>query len=295
MGVNAFDSKLVTTQRDTGKEKKDLYAYKNVCMMDVLGFRSMVYTKSKCLYEENAPILVLIRRFGEIIGHIVDDYNKSFNGSSQQAIKFVMISDSIYFFFNDEHKEQIQLIISLLMIYSLRSKIYYRGAISDSSIIMPQEGADSFFVGKGIVESYELESTLSRYSRIILSRDDLFENFSSTDNDGVSYFSFIKYIKKNYHDFKKIYEEFDNQIGLLTQCYNCELFDKSECIVSTINTDLPEFEELFEEISKQTIEFRDRFKERIGKDQKKITSDTSVYMKYYEFNEVVRRDGFDER
>jgi len=145
------------------------YEKRVVCFLDILGFKNIVKYKSindiKSIFDDINNFSTNIIKDAAILKN--DD------------IQITHFSDSVVISYNVTSQDQLAFIIMNLQsmfIHLLQKEILLRGAITLGELF---HSNDKLF-GPALVEAYELESTISIYPRVIISRDVLwYENFSA--------------------------------------------------------------------------------------------------------------------
>jgi hypothetical protein len=284
---NAAIAKAI--ERYKKKEPSPTFSqYKNVCFLDIMGFRSMVFSTdlNKCPYTGTIPILLWIKSLGAAVKNVINRY-RSVDGETK--IKFLIISDSFYLFFNDGEIEKVQLLIGLIYFLSLKSGIYIRGAISSAAMISLPNEMDSMFIGKGIIESYEMETSISRFSRIVVSSHLIFSNYLSADDDGVYVFRVFKFLRENYSSILQLFSYFDDKVGSLDKCQDCSIALENHCLLQSFSTHFLSFDEEMERIKKNILSNKIKFSSSIS-GEKKYLEDMAIYMKYCELEKEIEKE-----
>lgn len=207
-------------------EKTAVYSY--VCYLDLLGFKKLLSNAKKndtpCRFKLYNDILVKIKYLGDILLNFVDTNQKKGN---EENIKILMVSDSIYIFFDKETINFFFEALSLITVYSGLHNLYYRGAISTKESLSPTFTNTGLFLGDGIIESYETERDISRYARITVLDEDFlkdtaFNMYISTDNDGISYVSIYSYLKDHFLYISSLYNSYRETVKLFEDCIDCD-------------------------------------------------------------------------
>lgn len=196
----------------------------------------------------------------------------------------LILSDSVYIFFNSEDEKCILHLITSIVMFGIRNKIFFRGGLSNQGVDYAESNKQSIFLGMGIIESYELETEIADYSRIVCDKKYKSE-FLFTDHDGHSCFDMISFISNNYTDFREQYKISMNSVCAMKE-KNCVKSNTEKCgyckeIVSEVYPD--SFGETICKVKSIVGEVKDFYDGNNGGNYGKI------YSKYYQFDNYIKQ------
>ncbi|KFZ26199.1 MAG: hypothetical protein KQ78_01550 [Candidatus Izimaplasma bacterium HR2] len=258
--------------------EEEIGVYKNVCYMDILGFKEKILkSNDDCEHYDNGKLLFQIKHIGDIVRRRIEiiDFSK------KSQLKSLMISDSVYIFYQDSEFEDVLEIISLIFIYGIFSNLFYRGSISDEKMNHPSKNHEGLFIGVGIVKSYEMERDIARFPRIVISTT-YDSEYLVTDDDGIRIFNIFKYISDKYDDFSPEFNSELNKYTIFAHCKMCDEYPK-ECLKKIIPNYLPDtFEEFIDNVRKKIDKHLEKENRAVPK----------IYSKYFELYNSSKEEKF---
>lgn len=192
---------------DIGSEPTDEFSH--ACFLDILGFRNKITNvpDDEREYAENKMFTFL-----KTISTILDAHKVV-----AEEHKSLLLSDSIYLFYDLEEEQEILKLVSIIYFYGLANGIHYRGGISGKKVKNTRINDQAVFLGMAIIESYELENNYANYSRILCENvggGQSVPELSCTDYDGYNYFDILDFTRNNYDDVKMLYNDRMRKINL---------------------------------------------------------------------------------
>ncbi|MDR1754582.1 MAG: hypothetical protein LBR74_06730 [Eubacterium sp.] len=225
---------------------RDDYKKHFLCYLDVLGYKELIERVEGDLSVFPSIINRLKNVIKSCIKQEIDRHNED-SPNNNMVVKFIIFSDSILLFVPVDNKEgqhsfylapylPIQIkytqeymdsnmgrlwtlcwIIANIQLKSLELGIVYRGAIS----IGNHYYKDDVLFSKALVDAYVAESTIVKYPRIILLRNDILELapllcdyydlLLEEDDDDFYFIDYLGIVRAKY-PYDNIYKKYDNEI-----------------------------------------------------------------------------------
>jgi hypothetical protein len=128
-----------------------------VAFLDIVGFKNLII---RDLGFENA--IAKLRRISEKDSKIESQFNHEDFEKNDKPIRIVRFSDTIFIFTRGATQEDLCNLLhtsSQLMAISVKEEILLKGAIAYGAVLCNEE--DQLYVGKPIIDAYELEQDLN--------------------------------------------------------------------------------------------------------------------------------------
>ncbi len=189
-----------------------------IAFLDVLGFKNIIGTRSAADIHEMFDCIKDAKKFVEGEGRI----NSPFEVIEKNTF-FLFFSDSIICAIPSDIPDSFEMICSHCMLiqhflWLQKKPVWVRGAIAKGKLYC--EGNEVF--GPGLIEAYQMEETLAKYPRIIMTRSTYEEGIKNTKtgedicyisdtSDGLKMLETLRYFK--YDGLRAVREQIESVLG----------------------------------------------------------------------------------